>query len=102
MTAKAYAIYCIDKPGTQQQRRDASPAHLTHVENMMDNYLVAGPLRNEEGETIGSLLIVKAKSAADARKQIEADPYFHAGFWQDIQVADFMPAAGDWVGGKNW
>lgn len=97
-----FAIYCTDKPGAGPQRGEASPAHLAHVEKTLDNYLIAGPMKNEAGETIGSLLIVKATDAADARRQLEADPYYGADIWAEIRISEFMPAAGDWIGGKIW
>jgi uncharacterized protein YciI len=45
---------------------------------------------------------VKAVDEADARTLIEADPYFRAGVWADIEIRAFGAVAGDWVGGKTW
>ncbi len=99
---KAFAIYCTDKPGTEQKRRDTRGAHFDHIEKTIDNLFVAGPLKNAQGDTVGSLLIVKAETAEDARAQLEADPYFHADIWADIRITEFTAAAGDWIGGKIW
>lgn len=97
-----FAIYCVDKPGTEQKRLDARGAHFAHIEKTLDNLLIAGPMKDGDGATIGSLLIVKATDAEDARRQLEADPYFAADIWADIRISEFMPAAGDWIGGKIW
>ncbi len=99
---KAFAIYCTDKPGTEQKRLDTRGAHFAHIEKTIDNLFVAGPLKNARGDTVGSLLIVKAETAEDARAQLEADPYFHADIWADIRITEFTAAAGDWIGGKIW
>jgi len=99
---KTFAIYCTDKSDTAQRRVDARDAHFKHIEKTLENFLIAGPMLNEDDVTIGSLLIVKAEDVADARRQLEADPYFAADIWADIRIAEFMPAAGDWIGGKIW
>ncbi|MEP2990494.1 MAG: YciI family protein [Parasphingorhabdus sp.] len=97
-----YAIYCRDKAGAGDQRQAASPAHLMHVEEHLENYFIAGPIKDNDGATVGSLLIVKADSADKARNFLEQDPYFSADIWESIEIHDFMPAAGDWIGGKIW
>jgi uncharacterized protein len=64
--------------------------------------LVAGPLRTADGPTIGSLLVYKAASEAQARALLEADPYFRADIWASVEIQPFWAVAGDWVGGKTW
>lgn len=98
----AYAIYCTDKPGSAAQRDPLKQAHLKHVEEHIDRYLIAGPLKDGNGNVIGSLIIVKAENAADARAFLESDPYYGGDFWADIAINEYYAAAGDWVGGKTW
>lgn len=99
---KTFAIYCTDRPDTAQKRLDARDAHFVHIEATLANYFIAGPLRDEDGNTVGSLLIIKAENAGEARKCVEADPYFGADIWSEIRITEFVPAAGDWIGGKIW
>ena len=99
---KHFLIYCCDAPGTTEVRAATNPAHLQHVEAHLDRYWVAGPLRDTQGETVGSMLIVKAESATEARLFLEQDPYYAANLWQSIEIHDFLPAAGEWIGGKIW
>lgn len=100
--SKFYAIITHDKPGSAAIRMEKLKLHLAHVEANLDRLAVAGPLRDEDGNFTGSLLVVKAESEAEARAQIEADPYFAADIWSDIEIRAFNAAAGDWVGGKTW
>mgnify|MGYP002781264126 CR=1 FL=1 len=65
------------------------------------DYAVAGPLKRGEATT-GSLLVIKAADEAEARAKFEADPYFTAGVWQAISVAELRAVAGEWVGGVAW
>lgn len=100
--SKLYAIIALDRPGSSATRIEKLKEHLAHVEAKLDRLAVAGPLRDEAGNFAGSLLVVKAESAAEARVLLEADPYFQADIWSDIQIHAFNAAAGEWVGGKGW
>ena len=98
---RLFAFRCLDREGSAPLREAALAAHLAHVEAQIDDYAVAGPLK--EGErTIGSLLVIKARDADEARARLEADPYFAAGVWATISCDEFRAVAGDWVGGAAW
>ncbi|GAB4481085.1 YciI family protein [Erythrobacter tepidarius] len=98
---KLFAFCCRDVEDSAALREAALAAHLAHVEAHIDDYAVAGPLK--EGErTVGSLLVIKADNAGEARARLEADPYFAAGVWATITCEEFRAVAGDWVGGAAW
>ncbi|MCC5861328.1 MAG: YciI family protein [Gammaproteobacteria bacterium] len=100
-----YAITCRDTPGSSAARQHHLEAHLAHVREALakdDTLCLAGPLRDEAGAIVGSLLIVKADSADAARQWLECDPYHGAGIWGEIRIEPFVPAAGHWLGGVNW
>ncbi|MEP5938435.1 MAG: YciI family protein [Erythrobacter sp.] len=96
-----FAFYCRDIENSQSLRERLLGNHLAHVEKHIDDYAVAGPLK-EGDETIGSLLLIKAETEAEARLVFEADPYFEAGVWQTVNTSQFLGVAGDWVGGIAW
>ena len=95
-----FAFYCRDGEGAPFLREKLRDEHLAHIEAHIDDYAVVGPLEHD-GTTIGSLLIIKAASEAEARAKFEADPYFTAGIWQSIRTSAFRGLAGDWVGGAG-
>ncbi len=98
------AVTCIDKPGeeTTALRQDMLAVHLDYIETILDEILVAGPLYDDDGETIaGSLLIYRAGDEA-ARALLQNDPYFKAGLWSEVRFNPFLAAAGTAVGGKTW
>ena len=98
---KLFAFMCRDGEGSAALRQQALADHLAHVEAHIDDYAVAGPL--VEGErTVGSLLVIKAADAAEARARLAADPYFAAGVWESVTSDEFRAVAGDWVGGAAW
>ncbi len=96
-----YAFYCRDGENGPALREKFLAEHLAHVEAHIDDYAVAGPLKQDE-ETTGSLLVIKADGEEEARTKFEADPYFSAGVWQSIRTSEFRAVAGDWVGGVTW
>lgn len=96
-----YAFHCRDGENGARLRELRLADHLAYIEAHIEDYAVAGPLRRG-GETIGSLLVIKAASEEVARARFEGDPYYVAGVWQSIRVAEFKGVAGDWVGGAAW
>ncbi len=97
-----YCIHAIDGPDGAEIRPRLIGAHLAHVEAHIDRYFVAGPLKNAEGQTIGSMLVVEAASEDDARAFLDQDPYAGAELWSQIHVAAFAAVAGTSVGGAAW
>ncbi len=90
---RLYACWCHDADASA----DLLEAHLAHV----DRYAVAGPLKRA-GETVGSLLVIKAEDDRSARSFLQSDPYFAAGVWSTVEIEELRAVAGDWVGGVGW
>lgn len=97
-----YCIHAIDGPGSAEKRPKLIGEHLAHVEANIDRYFVAGPLKNADGQTIGSMLVVEAADEADARAFLDQDPYAGVNLWSEIHVAAFAAVAGTSVGGAAW
>lgn len=99
---KHFAIICWDAPDSAAARASARDAHSARIESIIDRLSIAGPLKDASGAFTGSLVIVKADDEAGARAILEADPYFTAGVWARFEISEFVPAAGEWIGGKIW
>ncbi len=96
-----FAFYCRYGENCVTLRERLLADHLAHIEANIDDYAIAGPLKDGE-ETVGSLVVIKAEDEAEARAKFEADPYYAAGVWQSIRANHFLGVAGDWVGGVAW
>jgi len=84
-------------------RKSSAQAHLSYVETILDKIEVAGPLSNSESENYtASILIYKTDTKSEAESLLYADPYYQAGLYGDVTIKRMLPAAGNWVGGKNW
>lgn len=97
-----YAIIAWDGSDAATARATARAAHFARIEGIMGNLAIAGPMKDERGRFTGSLIIVTAESKAAAQAIFEADPYYTAGVWESFEIHDFLPAAGQWVGGTTW
>jgi uncharacterized protein len=99
-----YVVFAYDYPGAEagEHRQRLLHAHLAHVEKVMERILVAGPLSDETGNAVGSLLLLDVPDEAAARAFMAADPYASAPIWERLEIRGYRAAAGRWVGGAAW
>lgn len=81
-----YAIHCIDKPDSVALRLANRPAHLEHLKSTGDGMVIAGPLLNDGGDPIGSIVIVDFPDRKAATAFAAADPYARAGLFASVAV----------------
>ena len=100
---KAFIAHCHDAPAAGELRQAHLQEHLAYIETILDEIFVAGPQRPPADATImASLFIYRAATLERAQELLENDPYFKAGIYARVDWSEFNPAAGVWVGGKNW
>lgn len=70
-----YALIARDVDGARRER--ARPAHIEHLDRLDEAGRLrhAGPLLNDAGEAVGSLIILEADSLAEAKATFARDPY---------------------------
>lgn len=81
------ALIAHDKPGALQTRLDNRDAHVAYLKST-DTVSQAGPLLDEAGDMIGSLVILDVEDMAAAEIWAKNDPYAKAGLFQS---ADLVP-----------
>ena len=79
------ALIARDKRGALQTRLDTREAHVAYLK---ESGVVsqAGPLLDEAGGMIGSLVILEVDDMAAARDWAEADPYAQAGLFESVEM----------------
>jgi uncharacterized protein len=92
----AFMLICWDDPNNLSARKSVREVHLKHIDTVKDHIMIAGPFKNEIGEMIGSLLIIKAETKEEAEFFLKQDPYYQKGVWVKWQIEAFTPAAGLW------
>ncbi len=91
-----FAISAIDKPGAEALRAQRRPDHLAYLEANAGRVRIAGPYMSDDGaRMIGSLIVIEAADAAEARAFAEADPYARAGLFESVAIRPWK-----WVVGK--
>lgn len=86
-----YAIHCMDG-GDPSIRQSQYPRHREYLASARIKILVAGPILSDEGEPIGSLLIVDAENIEVARSFSANDPFAINGAWMSIQIYPYKMA----------
>lgn len=90
-----YVMYCRDREGAGEVRRENRPAHLEYARGT-DLIRMAGPMLADDGETmIGSLFVVEADDLETVRRFAAADPYAKAGLFESVQIHPFRWLLGD-------
>ena len=73
----------------RKQIRDQHLAHLTPL-NESGRVIFGGPLRDEDGNPCGSLIILQAEDLKDATAIAHADPYHREGVFESVEVFETL------------
>jgi uncharacterized protein YciI len=84
-----FAITNVDKADSFTLRAATRDIHLGYLDSIVAQLLLAGPLLNAEGQSIGSLLIVEAENHAAAEAFAAADPYAKAGLFESVTIRPY-------------
>lgn len=84
-----FILFCRDKADSLALRMETRPAHLEYFQKFGNKLNLAGPMLDDAGNPAGSMLIVEAADAAEAKAIADADPYNKAGLFADVSVIPF-------------
>ena len=79
------ALIARDKPGALHIRKDTRAAHLEYLKET-GVVQQAGPLLDDQGEMIGSLIVLDVADMAAAQGWAENDPYARAGLFDTVDL----------------
>lgn len=93
---KQYVLTAFDytDAGAIQRRLDVRPLHVERVKQLKatGNFVVGGAMLNDDGDMIGSTMIVQFESDEDLEQWKQSDPYVTGGVWEKIEVRPFKVA----------
>ena len=80
------------------RRKRVRPIHLEAIAPLVEDghVLVGGAILNEEGDMVGSMLLVDFEDRTLVDAWLERDPYVTGGVWKEIEVRPFRAAVGAW------
>lgn len=85
-----FVIDAKDKPDSFDLRLSTRPDHLDYLKSLGDRLVAAGPFQDEQGRSIGSMVIVSAESSYDAEQIAAQDPYAQAGLFAEVSVRPWV------------
>lgn len=86
-----FVVYALDKPGhadVRARNREAHRARLRVHEHPL-TVQVAGPMLDDAGGMIGSMLIVEADDRAAVEAFLAGDPYVLDGLYASAEIRPF-------------
>jgi len=88
-----FLLICRDKPGAIEIRKANRDAHLAYAK---DSGIVAlaGPMLDDDGGMIGSMIALDVETRAEAEAFAAADPYARAGLFQSVEIVGWKRVIG--------
>jgi uncharacterized protein YciI len=87
------ALIARDKSGALPVRMENRAAHLQYIEDT-GCVVQAGPLLDDHGDMIGSLIILDVAEMNDANEWAANDPYKKAGLFDDVELIAWKKVIG--------
>ena len=87
-----FAIWCEDRMPSAALRREARPAHLARLEQLVSEgrLRLAGPTPLPGSDTVdGSLIVADFEDLEAAQRWVDADPYCTAGVYERVVIKPF-------------
>lgn len=88
-----FALLCKDKPGHLEVRSSNRDAHLAYIKET-GVVEMAGPLLNEDGAMVGSLIVLEVADLAAAQNWADHDPYAQACLFDDVTLSAWNKVIG--------
>lgn len=84
-----FAITILDKPGMAATRRAVRDAHIAYLEANKAMLVLAGPVMDEAGGSVGSVRIVEAPDLDAVRALTGGDPFATAGCFASVDIRPY-------------
>ncbi|MBA97800.1 YciI family protein [Sulfitobacter sp.] len=79
------ALLATDKPDSISVRKENRAAHLEYLKST-GCVSQAGPLLDDDGQMIGSLIILDVEDKSAAQEWANNDPYAKAALFENVQL----------------
>lgn len=87
-----FAVIAKDQPGSTDLRTQTKLRHSAHLNAAAEGLRVlqTGPLLDQSGAEVGSLLILEADAIEAAESFMKADPYAKAGLFAQVEIHPWL------------
>ena len=84
-----YLITAYDYSDSVARQLSVRPAHLANMEKVDGCIITAGGILNEQGQVIGSALVMEFESREKLQAYLDSEPYIKEGVWEKVKVEPF-------------
>jgi uncharacterized protein len=83
-----FILHALDRPDAGLRRAELREAHRAYIRRSQAGCrcVLGGPLENESGEMIGSLLVLEAEDRSSVELFLSGDPYAHADLYAERRL----------------
>ncbi|MBR0681069.1 YciI family protein [Roseomonas eburnea] len=81
-----FAVTIEDRTGMAATRRAVRAAHLDWLEQHREMLVIAGPVMDAEGNSIGSVRVIEAPDRAAVEALTAGDPFAKAGCFARVSI----------------
>ncbi len=85
-----FMLNFVDVPESRPLRLANRTAHMNFIDDNVSRVLFAGPYRDDQGMTLGSVLVIEATDKADAEAFSAQDPYAKAKVFQRTEIREYI------------
>ena len=90
-----FTVIRHDRPNSLSLRLSARPAHLKYLQTVLERIVYGGALLDEEGNQIGSMLLIDVVDGMAAHAFADNDPFDAVGLFATTSVEPFRPVFKD-------
>lgn len=86
-----YVLHLLDRPDAAALRQRLRPEHKAYLATVADRIAFAGPLVQDDGQTmIGSLLAIDFPDRDAVQRWLADEPFTRAGLYASVAVHGFV------------
>ena len=81
-----FALVAHDRPNAVARRLELRPDHLKHLDALGDTLLLAGPFLADNGDMVGSIVVIEAETLDAAREIFARDPCMVGNLFYSVTI----------------
>jgi len=85
-----FHVLCTDIDSGLELRARLRPSHLRHMIKYVDYIVFGGPMLNDNGSPVGSIMVMNFDNHDNLMIFLEDEPYNASGLFKDVQISTMI------------
>jgi uncharacterized protein YciI len=81
-----FALIAHDRPNAVALRLELRPEHLKYLDTLGDGLVLAGPFLADNGDMVGSIVVIEAEALEGAREIFARDPFMSGKLFDSVTI----------------